>query len=226
MLVHCLGCGGARDCEIRGGGRLGWRCLRRRASATRSTRRTAAARRGIAASTTSASSTRPSMRRARCCRWWRTRSSSAASRTAASWRRTSPTAPGERVGARPRRCRATSLPCALRRRCPSSSTTAPLTRWCAGLLRAGVGQPTAVATWPNRRTCVSVPALHKQWFELNRCTGSRTYTSGATGAKCVAGVGCAANATLCAHANGCYHQQWARDFPAATEIVAWFASIR
>ena len=52
------------------------------------------------------------------------------------------------------------------------------------------------------------------------------YTSGATGAKCVAGVGCAANATLCAHANGCYHQQWARDFPAATEIVAWFASIR
>ena len=78
----------------------------------------------------------------------------------------------------------------------------------------------------NRRTCVSVPALHKQWFELNRCTGSRTYTSGATGAKCVAGVGCAANATLCAHANGCYHQQWARDFPAATEIVAWFASIR
>ena len=89
------------------------------------------------------------------------------------------------------------------------------------------GEPTCCCDiGTNRRTCVSVPALHKQWFELNRCTGSRAYTSGATGAKCVAGVGCAANATLCAHANGCYHQQWARDFPAATEIVAWFASIR
>ena len=38
-----------------------------------------------------------------------------------------------------------------------------------------------------------------------------------------AGVGCAASSdALCAHANGCSsHQQWARDFPAATEIVAW-----
>ena len=67
------------------------------------------------------------------------------------------------------------------------------------------------------------PALHKQWFGSTGCI-PRTYTSSALGG--VAGVGCAANATLCAHANGCYHQQWARDFPAATEIVAWFASIR
>ena len=148
----------ARDCEIRGRGRQIWdgAACAARASATRSTRRDCCRRPGAP----DRAPRRRRLHRAMSSVHARARfalpvvadavfsarrPADATARTAASWRRTSPTAPGERVGARPRADavgvtaslpRANALAPRADADAASSSTTAPLTRWCVSTAAA------------------------------------------------------------------------------------------
>lgn len=73
------------------------------------------------------------------------------------------------------------------------------------------------------RACVSTQSIFERWLQHNGCRGSKQASlAGVRGASCSIGVGCAAETTLCFHADGCYHAGWAREFPAAEEVLRFF----
>jgi poly(3-hydroxybutyrate) depolymerase len=75
------------------------------------------------------------------------------------------------------------------------------------------------------KTCVPTTSIFERWLEINGCRGSKEAAAPSNGphAACRVGVGCAAETSLCLHADGCYHQAWANHFPAADDVLRFFA---
>ena len=74
--------------------------------------------------------------------------------------------------------------------------------------------------------CVSTRSIFERWLHVNKCDGTRdvpTHHLPPGAAACVVGTGCAAATSLCWHGPHCHHGGWAREFPAAHSVLAFFA---